>query len=319
MTALVPGEVVNQYLCGHSHCGAQLTKCHNYEHENVCNRCTLTADEDAVLCDYCRHNDTIPNLSVDGNRDLWRELEVAKRRLFYALDLLQLPIGTKTNGILPPLSFDFKADTIKKPKWWWQMDKTDRVYTGHASGKITINIVEADSVAREQARVNLEEAHRTLIGHFRHEIGHYYWEMLVTGELRDEFIALFGNHEDPTYSDALTHYYEHGAPANWQASYISAYATMHPWEDFAETFALYLNIISVLDTSHNMGLSTISPLNEEISELVEQYGQVGVVLNEMNRAMGLIDLIPETVAAPVVTKLAFIDKIVKSANQIVGH
>ena len=194
------------------------------------------------------------------------------------------------------------------------MDKSDRVFTGHANGKITINLVEADSVAREQARVSLEEAHRTLIGHFRHEIGHYYWEMLVTGPKLDAFKALFGDHDNPTYSDALTRYYEQGAPENWQASYISAYATMHPWEDFAETFALYLNIVSVLDTSLNMGMSTTNPLTGEMSALVEEYSEIGVVLNEMNRAMGLVDLIPVTIAQPVVTKLEFIDTLVKTAR-----
>lgn len=314
MTALIPGQFVGQYQCGHQNCNAQLTKCHNYEYEQVCNRCSLATDEAAELCEYCRHNDTIPDLSIDGNRELWRELEIAKRRLFYALNLLQLPIGTAANGIKPPLSFDFKADTIKQPKWWWQMSKTDRVFTGHASGKITINIVEADSVAREQARINLDEAHRTLIGHFRHEIGHYYWEMLVVGDLLQEFVALFGDHQNPGYGEAQTRYYEQGALANWQASYISAYATMHPWEDFAETFALYMNIVSVLDTALNMGLSSINPLTATVTEMVEQYGHVGVVLNEMNRAMGLLDLIPETVAKPVVTKLEYIDRLVKTAK-----
>jgi len=51
--------------------------------------------------------------------------------------------------------------------------------TGHASGQVTINAAEGNSVDREQMREDMNESYRTVIGHFRHEIGHYYWDPLV--------------------------------------------------------------------------------------------------------------------------------------------
>ncbi|MDA0789457.1 MAG: putative zinc-binding metallopeptidase [Proteobacteria bacterium] len=318
LAPLVPGNAKGSFSCGRPSCGVALVKCHNYSVESVCNRCVMKADsasEGPVLCDYCRFNDTIPDLTVPDNRGLWRRLELAKRRLLYTLDLIGLPYGTEDDGIEPPLAFDFKADTEKKPRWWWQMGQTERVYTGHASGKITINIVEADSVASEQARVMFEEAHRTPIGHFRHEIGHYYWEMLVLGRRETDFVSLFGDYQNPGYSDALALHYEQGPPADWRSRYISAYATMHPWEDFAETFALYLNMVSVLDTARNMGIGAgVDPTCAELEPMVDHYRHLGVVLNEMNRTMGLMDLVPDVLVDPVVSKLHFVHDLVRAAS-----
>jgi hypothetical protein len=39
------------------------------------------------------------------------------------------------------------------------------------------------------------------------------------------------------------------SPANWQKSFISKYATSHPWEDWAETWAHYLHIMDMLETA----------------------------------------------------------------------
>lgn len=305
--------------CGKESCGTLLVKCHNYAVEQVCNRCFKAPDDssaDAEYCDYCRFNDTIPDLSVSGNRENWLRLEAAKRRLLYTLDLLRLPYGNEEDGVEPVLTFDFKADVVQK-KWWWAMGKEERVYTGHANGKITINIREADPVEREKNRVLFQEAHRTVIGHFRHEIAHYYWEMLVKGSCEQEFIAEFGNHENPTYSDSQQHYYTNGAASGWQSSYISAYATMHPWEDFAETFAAYLDMVSVLDTALHMGVGdSLDPTQADLPAMVERYIKLGVLLNEMNRAMGLIDLVPEIFAPPIVAKLCFVHDLVRRARRL---
>lgn len=319
MTALLSNGD-GKYRCGHHACGASLVKCDNYALEHVCNRCcAMPVDRSSseTLCDYCRFNDTIPDLSVAGNREHWRKLETAKRRLLYTLDLLQLPYGDKADGMDPPLSFDFKTDQVKERRWWWwSMGEDERVYTGHANGKIVINLREADSVEREKTRVAFQEAHRTLIGHFRHEIAHYYWDMLVRNRSEPAFKQVFGDHENPSYGDAQKHYYEQGPVKNWPTQFVSAYASMHPWEDFAETFATYVNIVSVLDTAHNASeVSSVDPLQTDLSVMVDRYVQLGIVVNEMNRAMGLFDLVPEILVPPVVVKMQFVHDLLRRSRK----
>jgi hypothetical protein len=269
------------------------------------------------LCAYCNFNDTIPDLTVPGNREMWERLEKAKRRLLYTLDLLELPYGKISDGDLRRLNFDFKADAVGKPnQWWWSLGKEERVYTGHAGGKITINLREADTVEREKARVLFQEAHRTVIGHFRHEIAHYYWDMLVKGKAESEFKAIFGDHESPTYAESQGKYYKDGPVPDWQLRFISAYAAMHPWEDFAETFATYLDMVSVLDTAMHMGVQpSCDPVASDLSVMVSHYIKLGVMLNEMNRAMGLIDYVPEILVTPVIAKMQYIHELLRNAAQ----
>lgn len=317
VTNLVPEED-GVLKCGNEACQARLLRCHNYEVEKVCNRCFLESDQARYpdsLCEYCRFNDTIPDLSVAGNREKWLRLEEAKRRLLYTLDLLRLPYGTAEDGVVPALQFDFKADALKKEEWWWTMGKEERVFTGHANGKITINLREADPVEREKNRVLFQEAHRTVIGHFRHEIGHYYWEMLVKQKDEEAFKEMFGDFENPTYAEAQKKYYSEGPQADWQTSYISGYASMHPWEDFAETFAAYLDMVSVLDTAKNMGVGRRTNLRAlNVTKALQQYIKLGVVFNELNRAMGLLDFVPDIFAPQVERKLQYVHRIVRAAS-----
>lgn len=300
------------FRCANEACGTRLLKCANYIHEDVCNRCVeIGFDEQSpqILCDCCRLNDTIPDLSVDGNREKWYRLETAKRRLVYDLNLLGLPL----NGS-PRLAFDFKADTAPPAGFWRTISEQERVFTGHANGKITINIREADSAEREKLRIDLGEPHRTLIGHFRHEIGHYYWEALVQNKREGEFRQVFGDHDNPPYAEALERYYAQGPPAGWQHGFVSAYASMHPWEDFAETFALYLDVVSVLDTSQNMGIGGPGGTGGDLDQMVPYYQRLGIFLNEMNRAMGLLDFVPEVLHVPVIEKMRFIHRVVVEAG-----
>ena len=299
------------YICGRSKCGAVLIKCHNYAVEQVCNRMTEKNAPEG-LCDYCRLNDVIPDLSVGGNRDKWRHLEKAKRRLLYLLDFLGLPYGRPEDGVEPPLSFDFKSDlgSVGEPSWG---PEGERVLTGHAQGKITINIREADPVEREKARVSLGEPQRTLIGHFRHEIGHYYWQMLVEGRRGDDFRACFGDYINPTYEEARQRYYRDGPVADWSLRFISAYASMHPWEDFAETFATYLDVFSVLDVANTTGLENgEDPRKAPLEETLSRYIELGVAINEINRSMGLTDLVPEVFVPAAIDKLKFVHRLVRS-------
>jgi hypothetical protein len=266
----------------------------------------------AALCNCCVYNDTIPDLTVEGNREKWARLESAKRRLFYTLDLLKLPYGSAASAFDPPLAFDFKADSIPGNEFWRSMGKEERVYTGHANGKITINIREADPAERESIRVELDEAHRTLIGHFRHEIGHYYWDLLVKEKKEADSIRVFGDHDNPTYANALDRHYREGAPVDWQQDFISAYATMHPWEDFAETFAAYLELVSVLDTAENVGFGPVpNVLTAEMDEMIDAKRRIGVAMNEMNRTMGLLDFYPKILGPSVVEKIRFVHDLVR--------
>jgi hypothetical protein len=300
--------------CLHPGCGAALSKCFNYSEHNICNRCVALPAPPGALCDCCRFNATIPDLSIPGNKEKWYRLEAAKRRLFYDLGQLGLPYGMAGDGVQPPLSFDFKADVISKQDFWRKLGNAEQVFTGHAGGRITINIREADDVEREKLRVDMGEAHRTLIGHFRHEIGHYYWEVLVKGRREEESRRVFGDHNQPTYAEALDAYYKNGAPPNWSEQFVSAYATMHPWEDFAETWATYLDMVSVLDTADDRGFHSASDLHADLDAMVVRYQQLGISLNEINRSQGLLDAVPEVFVPPVTAKLRFIHDLVRQGR-----
>lgn len=305
------------YRCGNPTCGATLAKCANYKEYDVCNRCVAVPTDGSVpppYCDCCRYNQTIPDLSIPGNRLKWYRLEAAKRRLIYGLDFLQLPHGTRDDGIAPPLSFDFKADVIPAKFLWHSMGTMERVYTGHANGHITINIREADEVERERLRVEMGEAHRTLIGHFRHEIGHYYWDMLVRGQREPEYIRHFGDPAQKPYDQAMDAYYRKGASPDWPRQYVSAYASMHPWEDWAETFAAFLDMVSGLETAVHVGFLPEDAFNlNDPDGMFSRYQELGIALNEMSRAMGLLDMVPDVLVAPVIDKLRFVHTICREA------
>lgn len=304
------------YRCSYSDCGRLLRKCYNYAVENVCNRSyvvePLVEDDPAAvrLCKACAITETIPDLSVPGHRDKWFRLEAAKRRLLYSLDRLGLPYQVA----VPPLKFDFKADVEHPGDEWRSAGPAEIVYTGHADGKITINIREADDAIRESLRVKFHEAQRTLIGHFHHEVGHYYWQLLIQDRDERNFQEVFGDYRQPDYQEAMGRYYQNGPQPNWQQSYISAYASAHPWEDFAETFALYLDMVSVLDTATHLFKSIHANFrSRSVVPLVERFQELGILVNEFNRTIGLIDLVPEVIVAPVIAKLEYIHKLVKRA------
>ena len=175
----------------------------------------------------------------------WRKLEAAKHRLFYTLLRLNLPIETR-NENPEGLAFDFLADQPAQ--------SGPKVMTGHDNGLITIALAEADDAERERRRTAMGEPYRTLLGHFRHEVGHYYWDRLVRDEGRlDPCRAVFGD-DSQDYEQALQRHYAEGAPANWQENFVSAYATTHPWEDFAETWAHYLHIVDTLEMAGAFGV-----------------------------------------------------------------
>ena len=312
------------YQCGNTACGAALRKCYNYRVEGVCNQCIPAEDYlHNGFCNCCRFNAVIPDLNKGDNRIKWLRLERAKRRAFYYLDLLGLPRGTAQEGFHPPLSFEFKEPTTVRTadpgshKTAALLDEAEVVMTGHLNGTVTINIHEADPVERERLRVQFGERNRSLVGHFRHELAHYYWDLLVRGKDESDFVAVFGNHLVPPYHEAIDRYYREGAPYDWREHYTSAYASMHPWEDFAETFTTYLEMVAVLDTAHHMGLNSgcaFSP-QMDIQQMVGHFIRLGTILNEINKTMGLKDLLVRSFRGQVIDKLRYVQRLINQAGQ----
>ncbi|WP_437900426.1 zinc-binding metallopeptidase family protein [Sorangium sp. So ce124] len=298
-------------------------RCGNFDLASGCNWLIPAGAEAPALCAACRLNRTIPDLSVAEHQTQWRLLETAKRRLVSQLLALNLPVKSKI-GEDPErgLCFDFLASPPDGP----------RVMTGHADGVITLNIEEADDATRERTRAAMREPYRTLLGHFRHEVGHYYWDRLVrdTGWLAP-FRELFGD-EQQDYAAALKANYEQGPPADWQQRFVSAYASMHPWEDWAETWAHYLHMVDTVDTALSFGIDA-----DEVELDVEPWGadalwrpddrgaetflgflnawvELTAVLNEMSRSMGQHDFYPFVLPRPAVAKLQFIHLVVNGAS-----
>lgn len=285
--------------------------CNNYN-AGMCNW-MVGADDEAGFCAACRHNRTIPDLAVPGNDALWRKIETAKHRLFYSLLRLGLPLENRADDPEHGLAFDFLADPPET--------HAEGVMTGHDNGLITLALKEADDVTREKVRSEMGEPYRTLLGHFRHEIGHYFWDRLVaTDPVRlEEFRALFGD-DRRDYGEALKRHYDEGAPANWQDMYISMYATMHPWEDFAETWAHYLHIVDTLESAGAFGLKVkprrargalaaaidFDPYKAGMDRLIDAWLPVEFATNSMNRSMGLTDLYPFLLSPKVIEKLGYI-------------
>lgn len=284
--------------------------CANYQQENVCNWVVAASDPEP-LCESCRLTRVIPDLNIAGNKEAWYRLEVAKRRLIYTLKSLGLPLISKAQDGERGLAFDFLADHPGGKK----------VFTGHSDGLITLNIAEANDAERERRRVNLREPYRTLLGHFRHEIGHYYWNVLIENSwLLDRYRQLFGD-ERTSYADAMKYHYENGAPAGWQESYISEYATMHPWEDWAETWAHYLHMSDTLEMARATGLTLrpqraddpslkASAATNDFDQMIRDWLALTYVLNNLNRGLGLQDGYPFVLSPPVIEKLRFIHEVI---------
>jgi hypothetical protein len=218
--------------------GGAYRLCANYREAQVCNW-AVDANDPNRLCFSCRMTTVIPDLSVEGHVTAWFKLEVAKRRVVYAL----LTLGLPRDG----LSYQLLDDAGPGQP---------QVMTGHSNGVITLNIAEADDAERERRRLSLGEPYRTLVGYMRHEIGHFYWSKLI--ERHDESLARFRERfgdERADYAAALQRHYAQGAPPDWQERFVSAYASAHPWEDWAETWAHYLHMVDTLETAAACGVS----------------------------------------------------------------
>jgi hypothetical protein len=290
--------------------------CRNADYD-ACNWLT-DADDGTGYCRACRHNGTVPDLSDPLQLAGWRDLEAAKHRLFYSLIRWKLPLQTRQDNPAHGLIFNFLADDPASGQ---------KVMTGHDNGLITIALTETDAIERERRRLEMGEPYRTLLGHFRHEVGHYFWDVLVRdGGKLAACRAVFGD-DSIDYGQALQRHYAEGAPPDWQQTHVSAYATMHPWEDFAETWAHYLHIVDTLEMGAEFGIQVrpkvdaggeltarirFNPYDAaDFETIVNAWLPFAFAMNSVNRAMGMRDLYPFILSPAVVAKLGFIHALVR--------
>ena len=279
------------------------------------------------LCRCCRLTRTLPDLNQPGNPDRWSRIELAKRRLVSSLIGLGLPVQSKmSDDPVHALVFDLPQALPGGPK----------VMTGHDEGVITLDVEEADDATRELRRGQLREPYRTLLGHLRHESGHCYWDRLVADTAwLAPFREVFGDHSQD-YAAALQQHYSSGPRPDWDKQFVSAYASSHPWEDWAETWAHYLHMRDTLDTALSFGVdgervelhyeqfapevlldaAGMVPADDFLA-LLNGWMELTGVRNELSRSMGLPDFYPFELAAPSVRKLYFVHRVVSGAAQAV--
>jgi hypothetical protein len=305
--------------------GTEVVYCANHQH-GTCNW-LVEAGSDA-LCRACELNRTIPDLTLPENLRRWQRIEIAKHRLVYSLIRLGLPIESKVDAPESGLAFDFLAPPPGE-------DGQGKILTGHDNGEITLNVVEADDAVRAEIRQKMGEPYRTLLGHFRHEIAHYYFERLVKGSKNYPlFRKTFGD-ETKDYGQALQDHYAHGAPPNWQNHHISAYASSHAHEDWAETFAHYLHMIDTLETGYTFGLRirpragqddnlsaaiTFDPYTlNDFEPIIEAWLPMTFAVNSINRSMGIDDLYPFVISPEVTQKLRVVHEVIRSYGRVEGR
>jgi len=299
--------------------GEYYRPCANYSRFNACNW-MVEAGDPQELCTACRLNRAIPDLSFERNKNLWRLLQAEKNRLVYSLLRLGLPLVNKQESPETGLAFDILGDPSPRFR------EDGAVVTGHANGVVTLDVAEADDAVRERVRLEMAEPYRTLLGHFRHESGHYFWDRLVRGSRwLEPFRQRFGN-ESIDYDAALQRHYAEGPPADWMQNHVSGYASSHPWEDWAETWAHYLHMIDTLETAWQFGL-TLSPMvgrgddlerdssldpyqSQEFQRLFERWMALTVALNSLNQSMGQPDAYPFVLTPAVRDKLSLVHEIV---------
>jgi hypothetical protein len=304
----------------------EVVVCANNNEYGVCNWLVSTSDS-LPYCRACRHNRTIPDLSVPSVPPRWRKIEEAKRRMFHTLIRLGLPLETKAEelGRIQGLAFDFLYDAAAEEQG------EVRIYTGHDGGVVTLNLMEADDAQRETMRGRMGEPYRTLLGHFRHEVGHHYWARLVQTDSHElaAFRALFGD-ETIDYAQALDEHYAANGGKIWTDDFVSYYATSHPWEDFAETFAHYLHMVDTLATIGGFDLAMapfpgpenhpgarvgFDPYRASTDALAAQMVPWSFAMNAVNRSMGQPDLYPFRLSAAITGKIDYVNRLIARAAE----
>ena len=279
--------------------GQRFQLCANRRTYGVCNGLVPSTDQTSedALCSSCQLNRTVPFTERPENIVRWRKMEVAKRRMLAGLGqlgLTDLEAGDHTGH----LRFDFMEDQRSHPEVAEAF-----VSTGHFDGLITINLLEAEATERIAQQESLGEAYRTLLGHFRHEVAHFFYRRLATDEAG--FRALFGD-PDIDYSAATQRHYEQGPPAHWEQQFISAYASSHPLEDWAECFAHLMHMYDTLETAAVNGLVDVDQLPDSLADKLALWRAFSAGLNQATRSLGLGDAYPFVIHAKVEEKLQFV-------------
>lgn len=292
--------------------------CTNDQLHGVCNW-AINANDVSEYCVSCRMTSLIPPLASPQGHERWRRTEGAKRRLLFNLRTLGLPLFDGETH--QPLRFAFAEP----------LAGGSLIMTGHERGLITLNISEADVAYRVSTRESLSERYRTLLGHLRHEVGHYYWDELVmiNPDRLEAFRMLFGD-ERTDYAAALQSHYQ-GQRMDWQPSHISAYASSHPWEDWAESWAHYMHIRAAVETADTLA-SSLNPVAEEalrapepasedlpaadvdFDALMKRWEGLSTALNELNRSLGQDDAYPFSMTAVVRDKVRFIHDTIRDSR-----
>jgi hypothetical protein len=283
----------------------------------------VNAEDPNTLAIPARYNRIIPDINTQQGIERFHKIGAAQRHLFYSILRFGIPCPDRIADPDGGLVFDFLEDAVD------QVGNLVPAMTGHEDGLISLRAAEADDVVRETVRVAMGEPYRTLLGHFRHEIGHFFFDQLVLGsDLIDEARRLFGD-EREDYEAALKRNYEEGPPANWQERFISTYASCHPAEDFAECWAHFFHIVDTLESARAFGLSiepfrhhdldaevTFDPYRaEKAQRLVTAWVPISLALNTFQRSMGQGDIYPFVLPPAVVEKLDFINKVIRLARE----
>ena len=326
MAALVPGPAPDLWWLADDTDGPLYRCCVNRQSAAACNWLIRVEAGEVPNgagverhCLACSLNRQMFDVSQPRNWHRWRELEAAKRRLLSQLLALRLPVERRT-GATPGIAFDMLE----------QLPQGKPVLTGHHDGVITLNVAEADDAQREAIRAAMHEPYRTLLGHFRHEVGHFYWDRLVRDDPDRlvQFRALFGD-ERADYGKALQKHYRDGPPYGWALTYVSSYASTHPWEDWAETWAHYLHITDTVDTASSFRIDTDQaetqsdpfeakhlwqadlPGADAFLDLLNAWVRLTQVMNELARSMGQQDGYPFILPYRAVAKLQFIHEAIR--------
>jgi len=265
----------------------------------------IPEDSDHRYCLSCSLNKMVPAMTAPKKRQWWLDMESAKRRLIVTLQKLNLPIENQKNQ-KDGLAFAFLEDKRMNPAV-----KEEFVATGHKEGLITVNLAEADDARRERTRVEMGELYRTLLGHFRHESGHYYFERLLRNNdsLLEEFRQLFGD-ERVNYNASLKKYYQEPSAFSSSSDFISDYAQSHPFEDWAECWAHYLHMVDTLETASWAGIVDHDMSRHDIDQWLSDWSLVTIKLNSLNRSMGLKDAYPFVLSERTLTKIRLVHRIV---------
>jgi hypothetical protein len=276
---------------------------------NVACNWLLMNDDDNCQCIACRTSRIIPDQSFANNTTRWFRLERAKRQLFQTLIDLQLLDANKPHTF-SDLKFDFLEDKRSNPS----LD-LEHVLSGHCDGLITLNAAEADEGFLHTMKEQMRERYRSLLGHFRHEIGHYFWlKLFVEEEHKQQFREVFGD-ERRDYAEALQHYYQQNEQNHWRSRFITPYASSHPHEDWAETWAHYMHIVDTLQTAQSYSISVYDPQEHNFNHWFAEWARVAQVMNSLNRSMGLAEPYPFKLSDIVVGKLRFIDEVIARYTQ----